>query len=189
MQKDFFDSSARRHRPRRGGCPQARDRRGSPGRDFVVVTRKLRHGLEDRDGQIREDLVHGCHGRRSAAELGRQTLRPSYGCPAPPRHGRPLDKCWQQAMLYHSPFRRRFLRVRPRSVCEFQSCINCVCAPRHTPQRLGSAPFLGPFAPVPELEPRKKVNAGTINPHLPKHTIASHRCLNGSKNWMKTDLA
>ncbi|OIQ73287.1 hypothetical protein GALL_450750 [mine drainage metagenome] len=30
--------------------------------DRVVVARKLRHCLEDRDGQIRKYLVHGSHG-------------------------------------------------------------------------------------------------------------------------------
>ena len=30
--------------------------------DRVVVARKLRHRLEDRDGQIRKYLVHGSHG-------------------------------------------------------------------------------------------------------------------------------
>jgi hypothetical protein len=36
-----------------------------------------------------------------------------------------------------------------------------------------------------KLAQTKNVSAGTLNPHLPKRTIAQRRCLNGSKNRMK----
>ena len=41
--------------------------------DGVIVARKLRHRLEDRDGEVSKDLVHGPHGKASAAGPGRQS--------------------------------------------------------------------------------------------------------------------